>query len=381
VRTIWLAALTCAVATAVAAGNGSRGRERYPAPPGVVSVQSGADELGFWPYTSHDFSGSPLDPMNLVFVGDADPRQIRQALLDLDGYRVPYGFPNAAPFDCTWSDAIGAPSTAYGEGEGWTGSAIGLQCGEYAQLRVHLRLFRQGEFTLGGAHFEVLIPGTTEHEVLSWILPREIVTVDLMRAGALLVDPVLTEPITPAPTYRAIRPEVYGFLPDELKVGLGLPPGPAAGPVPIPSDGRVRLLHVVQTFEPESSDVRVVFDHPFGQFVPRPFCGDDIIRIDGALRFDYRVKTNPSGAYRARFKATGTLSVTPIDTSTGQRSGPTVPAVVSETHRFWLTDRRQQAILDRQQSILEDPGQYLLERLAAGHRDRYEVSLDCGSQP
>ena len=77
----------------------------------------------------------------------------------------------------------------------------------------------------------------------------------------------------------------------------------------------------------------------------------------------------------------GTLSVTPFDLTTGQPSGPTVLAVVSETHRFWLTDERQQASLNRQQSILADPAQHLLERLEAGHVDRYELSVDCGDQP
>ena len=38
----------------------------------------------------------------------------------------------------------------------------------------------------GAAHFEVLIPGTTDHQVLSWIVARDLVVGDLMRSGLLL---------------------------------------------------------------------------------------------------------------------------------------------------------------------------------------------------
>jgi len=366
----------------VAAGQASAwpGRDRPADPPDVVSVQSGSDSVTLWPWTGQDFE-TPSDPVNLIFLGDADPRQIRQALLSVDGFRGSYGFPASPPFDCTWSDAIGAPETAWGEPDGWTGSAVGLQCGDYAGLRVHLRLFRQGPFTVGGAHFELLIPGTTTHEVLSWEFAEALVRLDLQRAGALLVPPEQTDPINTAPTWRAIRPQVFNSVPASLRAFLGLPVDPQSSPVPIPNDGRASLLRVVQTFEPQSSDVHQVFDHPFGQIVPRPFCASgpgDLIRIDGALRFDYRVQTNPSGRYAVRFSATGTLQVTPIDPTTLQPSGPAVPAVVSETYRFELTDRREQVRMLRQQSILGDPAQLLTETLEAGHRDRYDLDLDCG---
>ena len=78
-----------------------------PPPTDLVSVP----EAGvFWPYTGRDYSGSPTDPINLVFLGDADPRLIRQALLALDGNRTAFGFPDAFPFNCTSSPPL--PRTA-----------------------------------------------------------------------------------------------------------------------------------------------------------------------------------------------------------------------------------------------------------------------------
>jgi len=376
-----LCAIPLAAALAAAAPTLTRASEKQHAPQGLVTVEAGSESVTLWPWTASNF-GTPSDPVNLIFLGDADPRQIRQALLDLDGFRGNWGFPNVPPFDCTWSDAIGAPETAWGTPEGWTGSAVGLQCGEYATLRFHLRLFRQGSFTIGGAHFELLIPGTSQHEVLSWELAEALVKADLARAGALRVAPELTPVINAAPTWRAIRAPIFNAVPPPLRAALGLPTTNQTADVPIPSDGRASLLTVVQTFEPESSDLHVVFDHPFGQVVPRPFCASgpgDLIRIQGALRYDHRVQTNPSGRYAVRFTATGTLQVTPIDPVTFMPSGPAVPAVVSETYRFELTDQREQVRLDRQQSILGDPAQLLFEMLDAGHSDRYELALDCGA--
>ena len=183
---------------------------RPPPPLELVSVPAGET---FWPYTGTDCSASPKDPINLVFVGEADPRLIRQALLALDGNRAAIGLPNAFPFNCTWADAIGSPQTGYSEDVGWQGSALQLQCGDDASARVHLCLFRHGAYTLGAAHFDVLIPGTTSHEALSWEFPQSFVTSDLMRSGLLVADPEAAPFITPAPTYRTIRWQVFNGVP------------------------------------------------------------------------------------------------------------------------------------------------------------------------
>jgi len=62
----------------------------------------------------------------LLFVGEADPVAIRDALLALDGDRSAAGFPPVPPFDARWSDAIGDAQTNWSGVEGWGGSVIQL---------------------------------------------------------------------------------------------------------------------------------------------------------------------------------------------------------------------------------------------------------------
>src|SRR6187402_3050629 len=131
-------------------------------PTGLVPIDvGGGGTATIWPYTGESLNGVPSDPINLVFLGKADPVRIRAALLALDGDRTAFGLPDV--------------QTAYTDGPGWSGSIIQLQLGSYGPVRTHLRLFRTGiadgsggAVTLGAAHFEVLIPGTTSHQVLSW---------------------------------------------------------------------------------------------------------------------------------------------------------------------------------------------------------------------
>ena len=61
--------------------------EDYPAPSGLQMVSFGSSSWNIWPYTGGNFSGTPQDPINLIFVGKADPLDIRAALLSLDGDR------------------------------------------------------------------------------------------------------------------------------------------------------------------------------------------------------------------------------------------------------------------------------------------------------
>jgi len=350
-----------------------------PSPPfELVSVPAGAQVKNFWPYTGVDYSAAPKDPINLVFVGEADPRLIRQTLLALDGDRTAFGFPNAFPFDCTWADAIGRPQTGYSEDAGWQGSGLQLECGDYATLRVHLRLFRHGEYTLGGAHFDALIPGTTSHEVLAWDLPQDFVTIDLLRSG-LLAASELTPQITPSSTYRSIRELVFEGVPLGLRAALGLPLAPPPGDVPIPNRGMATVLRLGGVLDPVSSDVVVEFDHPFDQTIPKPFCAEpwDFLKAKGTIHMVHRVRTNPSGKYTSRFLASGVLQVTPIDGRSGA-VGETYMATVSEIHRSGLTDRRQVASMTAVQVLLAHPAQSLFEKLWAGSVKRYLRRERCG---
>ena len=79
------AAVCLALAAPVLAGPSA------PAPSGTVPVVAGTETLSLWPYTTSDFE-TKSDPVNLVFP-NADPRAIRQELLELDGSRPPFALP------------------------------------------------------------------------------------------------------------------------------------------------------------------------------------------------------------------------------------------------------------------------------------------------
>lgn len=326
-----------------------------PAP--LVTVSTTDASLEFWPYTGQDLTGVPADPINLVFPG-VDALSIRAALLMLDGDRTAFGFPAGFPFDCTWQEAMAANQTAYVTGPGWTGSAIQLECGEYGPVRFHLRLFPSGDWTLGNAHFEVQIPGTNEHEVLSWELAEQLVAVDLVRAGVLGAAPTSTDPITPLPTYRAINPLVYNALPDELKAITGGPPT-ANEPVPLGNDGRATILPFAGPVQGERMVSHRSFVLEFDQVIPKPFCMSgpaDFLKVEGPIDFTQRVVVTPNGGYRSHFMARGRLELAAFDPVAGQVVGPMMQARVMEQHRSALTDNVSLVTSLRMQFIL--PGRH-----------------------
>jgi hypothetical protein len=356
-------------------------RKTVPAPADLVALDLGGRTEVVWPYTSADLSVTPKDPLNLVFLGAADPRQIRAALFALDGDRSAFGLPNAFPFNCTWSDAIGRHQAGYAEAEGWQGSGVALQCGAYETLRVHMRLFREGNFTLANAHFEALIPGTTDHEVLSWELSQQMVTLDMGRTGLLGAPPALTAAITPAPSYRAINPAVFNGVPAALRFVLGLPTTPQSAPVPIPNDGKATLLQLAQAAAVEPGVAERTFVHPFNQIIPKPFCASgpfDYLKVEGPLDLSHRVTVGDEGEYTAEFAASGVLQVTPIDPRTGA-TGPTFEARIHERHHSSATDQRIRAEHVVRQYLLADPLQAYFERMRVGPQDAFERDVDCGS--
>jgi hypothetical protein len=222
-----------------------------PAPAGLVETAFGGSTLRLWPYTGHSFDGTASDPVNLLFVGEADPVAIRDALLSLDGDRSAAGFPPVHPFNARWSDAIGDAQTNWSGREGWSGSAIQLQLGTYEPVRFHLRLFRTaapfpggGTWTVGAAHFEVMIPGTADHQVLSWERAEQVVIADLVRSGLLdAAAPLGTSGVIhTAPTFREIPPVLYNGLPPELVAYIEGPSPPVSAPVGIRTDGQATIL-------------------------------------------------------------------------------------------------------------------------------------------
>jgi hypothetical protein len=303
-------------------------------PPGVVGVSFGAGTLRLWPYTGTSMDGAPSDPVNLIFAGKVDPVRIRAALLSLDGDRTAFGFPAAYPFNARWSDAIGDVHTNFSEGEGWQASVIQLQLGAYQPVRVHLRLFRTGTpfgdggtWTVGGAHFEVLIPGTADHQVLSWELAQQLVMVDMIRSG--LLDPATpyqpTDVINEAPSFRTIPDVIYNGLPEELKAAVGGPPGTVSGPVPIPNDGRAMILHV--TGDPPASNGAFAqsFTLTYNQVIPKPLCSDgplDWVLVSGPVELNRTGTLDANGRYQYQTAIAGTLTVTPVDIT----ANPPAPA-------------------------------------------------------
>jgi len=365
-------------------------------PPGeTATVTLGDATLEFWPYTGTTFDGTPVDPINVVFAGEADPLQIRAALLALDGDRTAFGFPDAPPFNTVWLDAIGGDvqTTCAVTGHGWVGSVVQLTLGDYGPLRAHLRLFRTGNelgdgcWTLGGAHFEMQIPGTTDHQVLSWELAEQLVMVDLMRSG--LLDPevpmVPTGLINEAPSFRSIPAVIYNLLPPELVDIVGGPEPPVTEPVPLASDGQGTLFNVAIAAPviPGSytTSTVVVFD----QMVPRPYCSEgpgDYLLVSGPVDFRLTTVVTNSLEFHTRSKYMGSIMAQPFDLSGGtpEPIGDPFPARVSG-RQIGRMNQQSSEIVSRDSRLTHESGgpQILLEQLRVPQSGRkvYRSQLHC----
>jgi hypothetical protein len=324
-------------------------------PVGVVQVNTGGSSLSLWPYTGITLNGQPtapdtLDPVNLLFVGDADPARIRAALLSLDGDRTAFGFPPVYPFNALWSDAIGDVQATYAGESGWTGSIIQLQLGVYDPVRVHLRLFRtssrfgdSGTWTVGAAHFELRIPGTADHQVLSWELAEQIIVADLVRSG--LLDPAhpmdTSDPINPAPGFRTIPSVIYNLLPADLASAIGGPPQPVSSDVPIKTDGRATILHLANHVTPTAGTLNQQFSFDYQQVIPKPFCSDgpgDGLLVTGPVSILGTHIIGGDGSYSYRSSLSGRLMATPMDLSTNP------PKPVGEPFPVQIEDRQSGAL-------------------------------------
>ena len=333
----------------------------YPAPGPLATVQAGGATLNLWPYTGTNFSGEPQDPINLIFFGKADPRDIRAALLSLDGDRTALGIPAVPPFNATWDDAIGDVQTGYGESEGWTGGAIQLACGDYGPLRFHLRLFRLGEWTVGNAHFELLIPGTTDHQVLSWEVAEQLVIVDFLRSG--LLDPglpVLSSGPINQPNFRAIPAQIYNLLPLEVRNLIGGPAGQVDSDVPIGSDGVATVLNLASGVEWKAEERTQHMTISFDQTVPKPFCSSgpyDYVYVSGDVSLQQTTILNSAGTFELTFRAEGSLNVQPVNPLTGEPIGEPMTAHVREHHSAQLGDYHANAAswVFQQLSPVTDP--------------------------
>jgi len=345
------------------------------APAGLVTVGTST----FWPYTGENFTGTPQDPINAIFTGYADPLRIRAALRRLDGNRSAFGIPNVPPFNCTWKDAIGGEQANYGEAEGWTGSAIQMACGDWS-LRFHVRLFAKGTVTVAGAHMDLNIPGTNEHEVISWELPQQLLTIDMIRSGLLAGAPGLTGQINAAPTFREIRPLVYAGIPPQLKAIAGITAGPQ-----LPTDGRAAVFNV-GTAEPIVPDVvEQQFTIQFNQFIPKPFCGGptDFLFVQGPIVFTGRAQVTPSGTYHRESSATADLTAVPVNPLTGQPIGAPLHALVTDDHLGQITSAGVSARGHQLQQLFDGAGVLQAsqdDKISAGTigHDDFTRVVNCG---
>ncbi len=315
------------------AGPGGPSAARVATPP-YTQVSVGTGTVEFWPWTTSTLNAaSPDDPVNLLIAGEGDPRAIRAALMALGA---------SAPLYCSWSDAIGDEQASAAAPGGWSGSAIQLACGPFGPIRIHLRLFDIGDAVLGQAHFEVLIEGTSDHQVLSYALAEQIVTGDLLRTG--LVDPAtlaVTPPITPT-THRTIPAVIFNSLPPELQALVTGAPGNVASDVPIPNgDGQVTIVPMAHYAAPGVGSYQS-FTIDFNQGVPKPFCQapGDWVYVTGPVALEMTVGVASDGTLERYFRAQGTLSVTPIDVTVSPPipTGLSYTANVTQDQQAWATD-------------------------------------------
>lgn len=311
-----------------------------PAPAPLVPITAGGTTQQIWPFTGVNLSGAPQDPINLIFAGQADPRSIRAALLSLSGDRTGVGFPATFPFDCTWKDAIGGLQTTYSETDEWEGSEIQLECGEYDPVRFHIRLFRAGPWTLANAHLDVLIPGTHDHQVLTWELAEQLVMADFIRSGLLAAPPAQSGPINPAP-FREIPAIIYNNLPPGLRALTGGPQGNVTAPVPLQTNGSATILVLGQHVSLTPGTSRQNFVLQYNQVVPKPFCnadGNTWMLVQGPLQLQNEVRVTRSGALISKTSARGELRVTNVDPITRTPISPTLRASIREEYATGIND-------------------------------------------
>lgn len=351
-----------------------------PAPAGVVNVTIGSGSLSLWPFTGVSFSGTPQDPINLIFAGNADPRQIRASLMSLSGTGRPGPL---AGITCTWDDAVGDPQTNYADAEGWVGSAIQLECNNFYGPRFHLRMFRQGNVTVANAHYEILIPGTNTHEVLSWEFAEQFITADMARTGSLVAAPAPTSVITPAPFYRAVQPAIVAGLSAGQIAALGLSVN-GDGSASIPSDGRATIL-TLGTGAPITTGIDDKdFVITFGQIIPKPFC------VAGTTGYLYasgpiRVQMHSGIAgntYKSEWTGRGTLTLVQFNPSTGQPVGSPYQGEVNVRNSTELNDGKSSVEFKSDQREVPDVGTTRgsrVEHLRAREegKDEYSLEISC----
>jgi len=247
-------------------------------------------------------------------------------------------------------------------------------------FRFHLRLFRSGPHTFGATHFEINIPGTAEHEVLSWDFARDFVTLDMMRTQTLVPAMPGAVPLVPPGTFREVRRLIYegvrGLAGDDFVKLIGLPllpPGSTDQVVPIPTNGAAMALSPIIHFRPVKSDRTTTYQGTYKIDAPKPFCGPALVNLTGTLQFRLRVQTNPSGKFQRTYSVSGILRVKPLNPP-----GAEANAIIWEGHRAMLTDHYGEISEQASQTFLSKPVQFKAWTFGAGQHDYFWEQTSCG---
>jgi len=368
-----------------------------PAPLVDISL-GGGKTVKVWPYTSSKLEVAPSDndPINVVFTGETDPRALRAALMALPATR-------GAPFDfvtCAWTDALGGDiQGTYIEPDGWEGSAIQLACGAYGPMpRFHLRFFAGANVILGGAHFEIQVPGTSDHQVLNWELAEQLVVYDMVRTG--LVNPAelaLTGPINGSP-WRTVPDYIYNPIHEAADLGdpayaallqaIWFPAtsGPATGPFPISNSGQATLIPVNAHYAGPMMGSTDEYTVEFDQGIPKPFCASEepFVWVQGPVLLTQTVTVGPNGRLMSAYKAQGQLQVVPINPANGEPTAPAYSANIVQRQRTTVTNQMNSSESFFQQQLRSaNPAErgFQLQQLWVGSEgpDHFKEVTQCGT--
>jgi hypothetical protein len=233
---------------------------------------------------------------------------------------------------------------------------------------------------VANAHVDVLIPGTTDHQVLTWELGEQIVAYDLARSGFLAAAPSQTGVINAQPTFRSIPPVIYNGLPVSLKFLTGGPLSAVTEPVGIPTNGAATMVALSQA--PEAGGTQQDFVLTFGQFIPKPFCdsGTDLVRVDGPIRLHHQVSVSGSGGLTSETYIEGELVVRSFNPNNGQ-VGAAFDATVRDVYATHVTGNNWTVQSARDQQLATAGGfvETLTQRLKVGEHGRpaYDSQQSC----
>jgi hypothetical protein len=146
----------------------------------VAAVQLGASDRSFSPYTQVEEHHPPLDPVNLVFWGDAPVERVAATFRSLKPAWIDSDLVRGTDMRC----ALGAmPQAVWVRPHGpggqprfdWCTHSLSPQGFELE--RIHVRLFEGGfdptpagwgRWSLGSVHLEEVEPGEFDHTVRNW---------------------------------------------------------------------------------------------------------------------------------------------------------------------------------------------------------------------